>query len=457
MHTIFKKLYSKNFLFNKKSISAITGTVLLIILCGIFLSRIGFVPASLEAATDTKKSIDTPAGTATKTASQYDPVNTGSKVQISGEMRAVWISFLEYNEKGYTQTKWQKFVDETLDNCKANGFNTVIMHVRPFSDAMYPSEYYPWSKYSSGKIGKNPGFDPLAYAVTAAHKRGLAFHAWINPYRVTKDTTKTSALAKGSTIYKWATSKSASKRRNVLKYNGQLYLNPASKTVQTLVTNGVMEIVRRYNVDGIHFDDYFYPNLGTSYRKNFDAKEYKAYVKKCKKNGTSAKSIVAWRRNNVSTLLKRIHTEIHKIDNDCVFGISPAGNLKNLYAKTNYYADVKKWMKSDQYIDYICPQIYWSFQQSTCPYKKTVNKWCAIKRNKNVKMYIGIAGYRAGISAGEARAITDLSWSKSNTILKRQVQYLRKKKCNGFALFSYQDLNRKTAQKEMKNLKSILN
>lgn len=439
----------------QKSILAISGSILLILLCAFPLSRMINAPASTQAATEIPTSGDTSsADSASKSASQK--VNTGSKVPISGEMRGVWIAFFEYNQKGYTESQWKTYVDKTLNDCKSKGFNSVFMHVRAFSDAMYPSKYYPWSQFASGKIGKNPGFDPLAYAVSAAHKRGLAFHAWINPYRVTKETTKTSALAKGSTIYKWATSKSASKRRNVLAYGGQLYLNPASKAVRTLVTNGVAEIVERYNVDGIHFDDYFYPNLGTGYRKNFDAKEYNAYVKRCKKNKTTAKSIVAWRRNNVSTLLKAIHTKVKKLDKDCVFGISPAGNLKNLYAKNNYYADVKKWMNSNQYIDYICPQIYWSFNQSECPYKATTNAWCAIKRHSSVKMYIGIAGYRAGISSREAKAIADSSWSGSNTILKRQVQYLRQKQCNGFILFSHQDLNRSAANKEMQNLRTIL-
>lgn len=439
----------------QKSILAISGSILLILICGFSLSRMVNIPASTQAATEIPTAQKTSAtDTASKSVSQK--TKTGNKVPISGEMRGVWIAFFEYNQKGYTESNWKAYVDKTMNDCKAKGFNSVFMHVRAFSDAMYPSKYYPWSRFASGKIGKNPGFDPLAYAVSSAHKHGLAFHAWINPYRITKDTTKTSALAKGSTIYKWATSKRPSKRRNVLKHQGQLYLNPASKEVQTLVTNGVAEIVQNYNVDGIHFDDYFYPSLGNQYRKNFDAKEYKAYVKRCKKNGDTASSIVSWRRNNVSNLLKSIHSKVQKIDKDCVFGISPAGNLDNLYAKNNYYADVKKWMNSDQYIDYICPQIYWSFKQSECPYKATTNKWCAIPRHEKVKMYIGIAGYRAGISSREAKAITDSSWSKSNTILKRQVQYLRQKKCNGFVLFSNQDLSRATANKEMQNLRSIL-
>ena len=448
-----------NYLHNnlRKSILAVTGTILLLLLCGLSFSRMAAVPASTQAAAEIPASDDISVDSHTaKSASQNTKAATGQKVPLTGEMRGVWIAFFEYNQKGYTESQWKAYVDKTMNDCRAKGFNSVFMHVRAFSDAMYPSKYYPWSRYASGKIGKNPGFDPLAYAVSAAHKQGLAFHAWINPYRVTKQTTKTSALAKGSTIYKWATSKRSSKRRNVLKYGGQLYLNPASKEVQSLVTNGVAEIVERYNVDGIHFDDYFYPALGSQYRKNFDAKEYKSYVKRCKKNKTTAASIVVWRRNNVSKLLQKIHARIQKIDKDCVFGISPAGNLDNLYAKNNYYADVKKWMNSNQYIDYICPQIYWSFKQSECPYKATANKWCAIPRHDSVKMYIGIAGYRAGISSSEARAIADSSWSKSNTILKRQVQYLRQKQCNGFILFSNQDLSRAAANKEMQNLRSIL-
>lgn len=440
----------------QKTLLAVSGTILFILLCALPISHIIQTPSS-QASTEIPASKNaTSSEQASKTAGQNTKNNTGNKVPVTGEMRGIWIAFFEYRQKGYTESQWKAYVDKTMNECKAKGFNSVFMHVRAFSDAMYPSKYYPWSRYASGKIGKNPGFDPLAYAVAAAHKKGLAFHAWINPYRVTKETTKTSSLAKGSTIYKWATSIRPSKRRNVLKQGGQLYLNPASKDVQKLVTNGVAEIVEHYNVDGIHFDDYFYPSLGSKYRKVFDAKEYKAYVKRCKKEKTTAKSIVTWRRNNVSNLLKSIHAKVKKIDKDCVFGISPAGNLDNLYAKNNYYADVRKWMGSDQYIDYICPQIYWSFKQSECPYKATTNEWCEIERHDNVKMYIGIAGYRAGISKQEARAIADPSWSKSSTILKQQVEYLRAKKCNGFVLFSNQDLSRSTANKEMQNLRSIL-
>ena len=138
------------------------------------------------------------------------------------------------------------------------------------------------------------------------------------------------------------------------------------------------------------------------------------------------------------------------------FGVSPAGNLDNLYLNNSYYCDVKKWMSSTGYIDYICPQIYWTFTHTVCPYKATCKRWANLKRNKNVKLYIGLAGYRAGLSKAQAKAVYDIGWSKSNTILKREVLYGRStKKVSGYVLFSYADLNRKAAAKEIANLKKV--
>ncbi len=376
----------------------------------------------------------------------------------SDELRGVWISFFDYNIKGYTKTSFTNQIRKRFNNCVNNNFNTVFVHVRMFSDAMYNSDYFPWSQYSSGKIGKNPGFDPLAIMVEEAHKRNLKIHAWINPYRITKDTTRNSALAKNSYAYKWRNSKSPSLRRNVLNYDGRLYFNPSKPAVRNLITNGVKEIVKFYDVDGIHFDDYFYPNLGTSYKSNFDAKEYKTYVKNCKTNGNTPLSIINWRRNNVSKLIKQVYSAVKKINSDCIFGISPAGRMSNLYLKNSYYCDVKKWMGQSGYIDYICPQIYWSFNHSICPYKKTLNEWTNVKRHKTVKLYVGLAAYRAGISTKEAKAIGDKSWSKSNTILKREITYARNTdNVSGFIFFDYSDLERKSARKEINNAVKLFN
>ena len=382
---------------------------------------------------------------------------SGSAITASGEMRAVWIYYNEMKKKATSYTKWKKYIDRTFDVCKAKKMNTVILQVRPCADAMYASKYYPWSVYATGTAGKNPGFDPLKYAVTAAHSRGLAIQAWINPYRITLASTKVSALPKNSIARKWATSKRKADRRKVLSVNGALYFNPASADVQTLVANGVKEIVQNYDVDGIHMDDYFYPSLGVKAYKKFDYSEYKTYVKQCEKKNISEKTLVSWRRSNVNKMVRKVYATIKSVNADCVFGISPAGNIKNLYSKTAYYSPVKTWMDSTEYIDYICPQIYWSFTQKVAPYKKMVDQWAELERNSQVKLYIGLAGYRAGISTKEAKAVYDIGWAKSNTILKRQILYNRKKKdVSGFCLFSYGTLTRKSAAKEVKNMVSIL-
>lgn len=294
-----------------KFVTSITTTIALILICALAVSQI--IPTNR-----TDRSAKVAQGKTTRSKKTVKTTFTPA----SGEFRGVWISFQDIGEKRYTKKQFENFINKTFDNCKKNGFNAVIVHVRPFADALYPSSYFPWSRYVSGKAGKHPGFDPLSYAVSAAHKRGLAFHAWINPYRIASNTTNVYKLPKKSIARKWAVSKKASKRRNVLKWDGKLYFNPASKDVQNLVCNGVREIVRDYAVDGIHFDDYFYPNLGAKYKKVFDYKEYKAYAKRCKKKHKKKVSIVTWRRNNVSNMLKRVRTIVHRLDNNCVFGIS---------------------------------------------------------------------------------------------------------------------------------------
>lgn len=376
-------------------------------------------------------------------------------LEVQMEFRAVWISYLEFSKNGYTEQAFKAYIDKMYDDCVSKNMNAVVVQVRPFSDALYPSKYFPWSVYVSGKQGSAPGYDPLAYMVKAAHDRGLAFHAWVNPYRVTLANTKASTLSSDNPARKW--SEKESTKRNVLTFGGNLYYNPASKQVQNLIINGVKEIVENYDVDGIHFDDYFYPTLGASYASNFDAAEYKEYTASCKEKGTKAKSIIDWRRGNVNTLVKKVYSAIKEIDEDCVFGISPAGNMSNLYASDRYYSDVKTWMKSSGYIDYICPQIYWSFKHKTAAFDKMLAEWTNAKTSDTVNLYIGLAAYRAGISKAEASSIGDSEWASSKTVLKRQVLAGRDSGiADGFILFRYEQVMGKKAAEEMKNLVKIL-
>lgn len=372
------------------------------------------------------------------------------------EVKAVWIFFNEMNRQATSYAKWTNYIDKTFRTCVEKGYNTVILQVRPFADAMYESDYFPWSAYATGTMGKNPGFDPLEYAVKAAHKRKLKIQAWINPYRITAAGVKLKSLPKNSIARKWRESSDVSKKRNVLKVNGAWYFNPASEEVQKLVAKGVEEIVIGYEVDGIHMDDYFYPSLGNANYKKFDYKEYKQYKTKCISEQTTPLNLVGWRRENVNNMVKSVYRIIKEADEDCLFGISPAGNIKNLYSKTAYYSPVKEWMKTEGYIDYICPQIYWSFTQKSAPYDEMVDKWCALERSDKVALYIGLAGYRAGISKKEAKSVYDIGWAKSNNVLKRQVLYGRKTgEVDGYFLFSYDTLNRASASKEIKNLTKV--
>ncbi|MDE7423594.1 MAG: family 10 glycosylhydrolase [Lachnospiraceae bacterium] len=381
-------------------------------------------------------------------------------IDAGNEMRAVWISYLEFSGakmSNMSKNSFQSYINKLFTNTKNLGLNTVIVQVRPMGDALYASSYFPWSTYASGKQGKSPGYDPLAYMVKAAHNRGLKIHAWLNPYRVTITGTNVKALSSNNQARKWRSSSSSSKKRNVLTFNGALYYNPAKSDVQNLIVNGVKEIVQNYDVDGIHFDDYFYPTLGNKYKSNFDAKEYKSYVKRCKQQKKNAKSIVSWRRSNINNLIKKVYKGIKSVDKDVEFGVSPAGNISNLYASDRYYVDVKTWMKSSDYVDYICPQIYWSFTHSICPYTNTVKQWAALKKNNKVDLYIGLAAYRAGISKTEARAIGDTGWTKSKQELKKQVVAGRKvNKVDGFVFYRYDNLFSSKLKQERTNLKKVL-
>lgn len=327
--------------------------------------------------------------------------------------------------------------------------NCIIVHVRPFGDAMYKSKYFPWSKCISGKQGKNPGFDPLKIMTSVAHANGMKIEAWINPYRVAAGSTNYSRLSSKNPARKWHNNKKT--RRNVLAYRGSLYYNPAKAQVRELIVNGVKEIVQNYDVDGIHMDDYFYPTFNSSnVNSAFDAKEYKASTMGKHKNG-----IVAFRRQQVNALVKAIHSAVKATKPNVTFGISPAGNIDNLTSKYSYYVDINKWLNSHDYVDYICPQIYWGFKHPYAKFDRVTKRWMKAAKSKKVKVYIGIAVYRAGHNTG-ASSSERREWRSDANVLKKQVQYARKKGCDGFAFFDYQDLKSKTSARAVKNLKKVL-
>ena len=371
-------------------------------------------------------------------------------LSVTVEFRAVWISYLEFSSSGYTEAAFKKHINQMFDNVVSMNMTAVVVQVRPFGDAFYPSYYFPWSKYVSGEQGKNPGYDPLAYMVEAAHERGLEFHAWLNPYRVTTNNTDVTTLASTNLARKWLTDKSTANDRYVLSYGGNLYFNPAVTAVQNTIVKGVKEIVQKYDVDGIHLDDYFYPTFGNNYAKEFDAAEYETYKAACIKKGTSYLSIADWRRNNVNTLVKNIYTVIKKVNPNVQFGISPAGYYDKLMMDDRYYVDIKTWLSKDGYVDYICPQIYWSFSHPTYPFKETVEKWMGYRTNSSVKLYVGIPVYKAGSD-------TETEFKNNQNILAEMIQCGRESgSVDGYMFFRYAYFYNSATKKAVNKLLTYL-
>lgn len=300
------------------------------------------------------------------------------------EMRGAWISTVwnldwpTVGSRNNEAQQKQEFIT-LLDKLQATGLNSVIVQVRPKGDALYNSSLNPWSDILTGTQGKNPGYDPLAFMIEETHKRGMEFHAWFNPYRITTSGTDVNALASNNMARKnpsWA-----------IAYNNALYYDPGNPEVVNYLVETVAEVVKNYKVDGIHFDDYFYPS------KSFnDDTSYNKYG-----NGINKDD---WRRANVNTLIQKVYTKINSIDSSVSFGVSPRGIWKNAStdpagSATNggqsyydIYCDSVAWIKNG-WVDYINPQIYWTFENSAAPYGTLVDWWAKQVKGTNVKLYIG--------------------------------------------------------------------
>ncbi len=339
-------------------------------------------------------------------------------------MRGVWISYLEYMAilEGQSEATFRSYIASYFDNCVATGLNTVIVQVRSHSDAYYSSTLYPTAEYFTGSRGGAASFDPLAIMVEAAHARGLLIEAWFNPYRGPSTSVD---LPDGDPIKNWIGTD------NVFVYNNFYYLNPASSEVRDLVVAGVLEVVRNYNVDGIHFDDYFYPTADAS----IDANSYAALG--------GGRSLSQFRIDNVNTLISSVYSGIKSIKN-IPFGISPAGNINNNYGTMS--ADVRLWGSTPGYVDYLAPQIYWSYGEGSLPYDTALANWQGVVTSPSVKLIIGQAAYKVGANS---------YWTAGN-ILARQISDARaSSNYGGFIMFRYDQYFGATCATERANVSAI--
>lgn len=338
---------------------------------------------------------------------------TKTKAQPIFEFRGVWVASVENidwpSRKGLSVDEQKAEFIKLLDMHQRNGMNTIIVQVRPAADAFYPSQYEPWSEYLMGKQGlpPTPLYDPLDFMITETHKRGMEFHAWLNPYRAVFRVGKSSISPSHITKLhpEW-----------FLTYGTTKYFNPGLPEVQQHVNRVVKDIVKNYDVDAIHMDDYFYP-----YR--IDGKEFpdEAAFRKYG-NGLNKDQ---WRRSNCDSIIKSLYETIRSAKPNVKFGISPFGVWRNKSqdprgsetkgGQTNYddlYADILLWLEKG-WIDYVTPQLYWERGHKLCDYDVLLDWWNKYSYGKHV--YVGHGIYRAG---------TTTSWRDKNEI-PNQIKKLR--------------------------------
>ena len=362
--------------------------------------------------------------------------------------RAVWLSYIEFMEylesvEDNTEENFRAFYNRVADKAKEAGMTTIIVQVRPFGDALYPSKYFPWASCISGRQGRDPGYDPLKIMVEISHKKGLAIEAWINPYRILS-TTDTSILSRKNLALGWMKSKDKKIRDRVLTYDGALYYNPAKPIVRKLIILGICEIINNYQVDGIHLDDYFYPDFDPeTVTKTFDYKDYKTYCRFASAPyriyPSGMDSIFTWRRNNVSKLVSDIYKAVKATNPNLSFGVSPSGNLEDLRSNYQYYVDIDRWVTEPGYVDYLAPQLYWSYFNPYAPYKNILNQWVSLMKDSQVDLYIGLPLYR--MAATDTPGLEGFEFQQA-VLMKYMLDDIKKNgTVKGIALFSYEYLD----------------
>ncbi len=338
--------------------------------------------------------------------------------------KGLWVSYYEFPFWGKTEQEAAREFGAMMRKVAKQGYTAVFCHVRANADAFYPSKYFPYAMQLTGKPGGDPGYDPLKIMIWAAKKNGLEFHAWINPYRVSNITTNPDELAAGHIAAEWLTDGS----NRAIKHGKGIYFNPGSTDVQQLILNGIREILEKYDVDGIHFDDYFYPE---NVSKSFDAKQYNAY----RSQTARPLSLANWRRTNVNALVSAVYRLCHS--ENVVFGISPAANMSLDNSHDNYnllYADIALWMRKEGYVDYILPQLYFGYRHPVkkSRYKYLLSIWAKLPKHKNLKFYVGLGAYRMDENCDD-----EAEWHYESDLMARQTVDAMLKGADGIAVFSY--------------------
>ncbi len=361
-----------------------------------------------------------------------------SETVFENSLRGVYIATVSNinfpSEPGLSADELANELDTIIENVKKAKLNAIFFQVRPCADAFYASNIFPTSKYLSGEQGESADgeFDVLAYLVEQAHREGIAVHAWINPLRVTSG----SASAPAHDLGELAESNPAAQNPDwVVRYgDGKMYFDPGYEAVRDLIAVGIAEILTCYDVDGIMFDDYFYPY--PVYDDNGeicvfdDSASYGEY--------TGELSLAEWRRENINELIKLCHSTVKTLAPECAFGVAPFGiwandneenggsATKGLSAYDEIYCDALAWVRGG-YVDYLAPQLYWFFDTDAAPYATLVDWWRGATEDSGVQLLVSLGAYRYedGAPAGE---------------ISRQLEYAYSKGVEGSILYGYEQI-----------------
>lgn len=334
----------------------------------------------------------------------------GKKEFFSG----VWITYSQVDE--ILTAGLESRLDEVIATCKSKGITDIFLSIRPFCDSLYKSVYFPQNEHAA-----QYGFDVFEYIIKNARKNNIRIHAWINPYRVSTAATEVEKLPPDSPV------RSMTPGQDYV-ISGGIYLNPASQNVIKLITEGVREILDNYEVDGIHFDDYFYPTKDES----FDKTSYKEYTE----SSPYPLSLAEFRTANVNALIGSVYAAVKYASEDTLFSVSPCASIEK--NRDEYFADVKTWCENGC-VDMIIPQLYFGFEYPDEKYRfdRLLEEWKELLENTDTSLVIGLGAYKIHTDSAPDKE----EWKNGEEIIKRQTEICRKDdRINGVVYFSLSDI-----------------
>ncbi|WP_224552660.1 glycoside hydrolase family 10 protein [Pectobacterium versatile] len=391
-----------------------------------------------------------------------------TQLQQQEPMRGVWlatVSRLDWppvasvnaRNPAIRMTQQQEALKGKLDKLKSLGINTVFFQVKPDGTALWPSKILPWSDMLTGNIGEDPGYDPLQFMLDEAHKRGMKVHAWFNPYRVSVNTKPSTVAELNRTLSQNPASVFVLHRDWIRTAGDRFVLDPGIPEARNWITSIVAEVVARYPIDGVQFDDYFYAESSGSMLN--DGETFKKY-------GQGFGSKADWRRHNTQLLIEQVSRTIKQLKPEVEFGVSPAGVWRNrshdaagsdtrgASAYDEAYADTRLWVQKGL-LDYIAPQIYWPFARDAARYDVLAKWWADVVKPTNTRLYIGVALYKVGEPSKN-----EPDWTINGGVpeLKKQLDLNESMpQINGTILFRENYLNQPQTQEAVNYLRNRWN